>query len=88
MFLLLGNLAPGQSQVVHPTPHPAKGDVSRDADDQNEREAGVSDAAVAPDAPVITIDGLCGKHRAATGLKGARAAVQGACQTVVTRAQF
>lgn len=78
--LLLGTLTWGQQIPSRPTVPPEFRPPMTDNDDQEEPPASASK--VAPDAPVLTIKGLCAQTRSATS------ASHPPCETVITRAQF
>jgi len=94
LLLLLTSMAFGQA--AHPSPSKTtKPAASADQDDDDEEQAPAPVVPkVAPDAPVITIKGLCEDkpHATPTGAakstKPATPATKGACETIITRTQF
>lgn len=81
--LLFGTVWWTQARAVSPTSPPAKSARTNDGGN-DEKPATPSAATVAPDAPVLTIKGLCTAQ--ASALKGHSA--NAPCQTVITRAEF
>jgi len=82
--LLLASLALGQAAPAH-SPKAAHKAPAASTAAKTEKPAAKDSSGAAPDAPVITIVGLC--DTPATKAGGA-AKPKGACKTVVTRAQF
>lgn len=85
LCLMLAALTWGQQEHVVEPSHAARQSqtqVPRDDDDQSGLPS--SSSAVAPDAAVITIHGLC--HKPVSAMSGKTAAAS--CQTLITRAQF
>src|SRR5579863_7823068 len=77
--LLLGTLTWGQQITPRPTVPPESRPALTDNDDQ---EAPASASKIAPDAPVLTIRGLCAQT------PSTKNASNQTCETIITRAQF
>jgi hypothetical protein len=78
--LLLGTLTWGQQIPAHPTVPPELHPTATDNDDEEAPPASASK--VAPDAPVLTIKGLCAQTPSSTSPTNLP------CETVLTRSQF
>jgi PPIC-type PPIASE domain len=78
--LLFGPMAWAQANPSSTAPPEHKRTVSQDMDDEDEKKP----AAVAANAAVLTINGLCSKRTP----NSAEPSAWTACQTVITRAQF
>ena len=94
LLLLLTGMVFGQAAHTAPS-KPTKPAASVDQDDDDEEKAAAPAVPnVAPDAAVITIKGLCEDRPHATpggankSTKPATPAAKGACETIITRAQF
>ena len=99
LCVLLGTMAWGQAPPSAPPPQPAQAPASAAAadDDAKPKPPVDTSASVPPDAPVITVNGVCPATpkpaATAAGDKGAAAkpataAKPADCKTVITKAQF
>lgn len=77
--------APKSSQSSTAKPATSQGETTKKAEDGKPAETAKA-AEVPPDAPVITINGLCPSKPAVT--TGGSASTPADCKTVITRAQF
>src|SRR5438270_3038006 len=79
--VLLASLAMGQAAPNSTTPPPKSSASHGPA-----AGAKANESEVAPDAPVITVPGIC--HSSSSHVKAAAPASKEDCKTVITRAQF
>ena len=89
VWLLVSSISWGQTapQAQVESSHPAQAPSVRHDDDTEPPPA--SAAQVSPDAPVITVNGLCDKkENSPESSKDAKPTATSECKTVVTRAQF
>jgi len=83
VWLLLGTLTWGQQIPAQPTVPPEfRPPMTQDHDSEDQEASPASASKVAPDAPVLTVRGLCAQTPSAASASTAT------CETVITRAQF
>jgi len=89
ILLLFGSIAWGQALPAAPTPKRASPATKHaDDDDEDAKAKPASVSKVAPNAAVLTINGLCSKLATQPGVKPAATSAHAACQTAVSREQF
>jgi hypothetical protein len=81
-FLLIGTTVWAQEQRTAPAPAPNPSATAEMNDDDPQKPSVAT--SIAPDAPVLTVKGLCEPVTTTAGVER----TQSVCQTVVTRAQF